>query len=200
MVYNNCVRREGQKPEEEIMMKKMNKVMIKEWFLNREFENSYEIKYNKNLYFALECESTKAVELKIFKPDYPEYPTLFKWIPKSVIENLDYVLDIEDGENMEVKTGGHNDDNLGSRINEVAMEEARKAQMRYSGIVVSTPEYYGGEWPEKVVDLYNEIKDGKKAREKSLKIREIFAAYATVYAERSYRAMYNNKEYRRRKR
>lgn len=182
------------------MMKKMCKVMIKEWFLNKEFENSCEIKYNKNLYFTLECESTKAVELKIFKPAYPEYPTFFKWIPKSVIENIDYVLGTEGDEDVEVKAGGHNDDDLGWRINEAAVKEAKKAQMRYSGIVVSTPEYYGGEWPKKVVELYNEIKAGNNARENALKIREIFSTYATVYAERSYRAMYNNKEYRRRKR
>lgn len=174
-------------------MKKMSKVMIKEWFLNKEFDHPYEIKYNKNLYFTVERESTKAVELKIFKPDYPEYLTFFKWIPKSVIENIDYVLGTEGDEDVEVKIGGHNDDNLGSRINEVAMEEARKAQMRYSGIVVSTPEYYGGEWPKKVVELYNEIKAGNNARENALKIREIFSAYAIVYAERSYRAMYDNK-------
>lgn len=181
-------------------MKKMSKVMIKEWFLNKEFDHPYEIKYNKNLYFTVECESTKAVELKIFKPSYPEYPTFYKWIPKSVIGNIDYVLSTEGDEDVEVKVGGHNDDNLGQRINEVSMVEAKKAEQRYSGIVVSSPEYYGGEWPEKVVELYNKIKAGNNARENSSKIREIFAAYATVYAERSYRAMYNNKEYRRRKR
>lgn len=161
-------------------MKKMINLNVKQWFALKNFDR--ELTDNPNTYFTIESETEKAVELKIFKPEYPNYPAFKKWIPKSIIENLDWVLGTDGEEDLEVKTAKYNN-RIASAINMIAMREAKIAEKRYAGgASVFTPEYYGGEWPEEVEKLYLSM-NRENANENAKKIQKIFEELATTYAK-----------------
>lgn len=145
---------------------------------------------NPNVYFTIEDETLKAVKLEIFKPEYPNYPSFEKWIPKSVIENLDWVLSDDDEEDVKVKAAKYND-RIATTINIIAMREAKTAEARFGReSPVFTPEYYGGEWPEEVEKRYQAIKRGENAKENAWKIQQIFESLATSYAKEKFRKKY----------
>ena len=74
-------------------MKKFSGVKFKSWFTMNKME-SWELASSVNAAYKFEVvqESEKAVKLHVFDPNRKLSNGWSKWYPKSVIENLEYVL------------------------------------------------------------------------------------------------------------
>lgn len=74
-------------------MKKFSQVKFKSWYTMHKAE-SWEVASMVNAAYQFEVvqESEKAVKLHVFDPNRKLSQGWSKWYPKSIIENLDFVL------------------------------------------------------------------------------------------------------------
>ena len=86
-------------------MKKFSGVKFKSWFTMNKME-SWELASLVNAAYKFEVvqESEKAVKLHVFDPNRKLSQGWTKWYPKSLIENLEYVLGQERGKENEIRT------------------------------------------------------------------------------------------------
>lgn len=72
-------------------MKTLSSIRLKPWFMNKQETSWIAMSVNPAYTFTIEKETEKAIEIKVHCESRPLFCEFTKWLPKSVIENLEEV-------------------------------------------------------------------------------------------------------------
>lgn len=73
-------------------MKQFSTLKIKTWWADKNLPHYYSMAINPDFQFEIVNESEKAIQIEVSRKSQPLYCPWKKWMPKSVIQNLEEVL------------------------------------------------------------------------------------------------------------